>query len=217
MATSGGIVNEFWQPNPGPLTRPMVVPMFPLRGVFLFPGQVLPLHIFEPRYRQMVEDLLDGPGRLVMATILEDSNSDESDECPPVLPIAGLGEIARHERLPDDRFTVLLFGLARVQLQEVDSDRLYRKVRCEVLQENAPPEALNEELHGRLLSAIHERTGFEIDHGDQVSSGQLADILAQTLTVPQGLMEEIFTECEVEIRAERVLAAHEEFPSEPKE
>ena len=77
-----------------------VVPMFPLPGVFLFPGQVMPLHIFEPRYRQMIEDLLDGPGRLVMATILEEQSGADVEH-PDVLPVAGLGEIWRHEKLPD--------------------------------------------------------------------------------------------------------------------
>ncbi|HEX5054111.1 MAG TPA: LON peptidase substrate-binding domain-containing protein, partial [Planctomycetota bacterium] len=47
------------------------VPIFPLPGAFLFPHQVMPLHVFEPRYREMVEDLLDSPGRLVIGTQLE--------------------------------------------------------------------------------------------------------------------------------------------------
>ena len=49
-----------------------VAPLFPLPNVFLFPGCVMPLHVFEPRYRQMVEDLLDGPGQVVMGTLEQD-------------------------------------------------------------------------------------------------------------------------------------------------
>jgi hypothetical protein len=52
-------------------TARFVAPVFPLPGVFLFPGQIMPLHVFEPRYRQMIEDSLDGPGRLVIGTVLE--------------------------------------------------------------------------------------------------------------------------------------------------
>ena len=49
------------------LSATMTVPLFPLPNVFLFPGQVLPLHIFEPRYRKMIADVLDGPGRIAVA------------------------------------------------------------------------------------------------------------------------------------------------------
>src|SRR5215468_1542148 len=104
-----------------------VVPMFPLPGVFLFPGQLLPLHIFEPRYREMIGDLLDGPGRLVMGTVLPDHES-ELPGAPPMYPTAGLGEIGRHEHLADGRFNILLVGLSRVSIREVESERLYRKV-----------------------------------------------------------------------------------------
>jgi Lon protease-like protein len=190
---------------------PGVVPMFPLRGVFLFPGQILPLHIFEPRYRRMIEDLLDGPGRLVMGTIRESQEGDDSG-APAVLPVAGLGEIARHERLPDGRFTVLLVGLTRVLVEEeVESGRPYRLVSCRPLRESPPDSDADGALQHRLLEAIRARTGFSIDESDEVSTAQLADILAQTLSVPQSLMEEIFAECEIELRAEKVLAAYEGF------
>ena len=187
-------------------------PLFPLPGVFLFPGQVLPLHIFEPRYRQMIEDLLDGPGRLVIGTIAEGENPDGT-EPPKVVPIAGYGEIARHERLPDGRFQILLFGLARVHVEEVASDRLYRRVRCTALEEDHPSETEERILQPQLLAAIKNRTGYAIEDGEEVSAAQLADILAQTLTVPQELMEEIYSEESVGTRIEKVLAAHEHFPA----
>ena len=63
-------IPEVWPPVEDP--RPaLTIPMFPLRGVFLLPRQVLPLHVFESRYRQMIDDVLDGQGRLAMGTILE--------------------------------------------------------------------------------------------------------------------------------------------------
>jgi len=64
------------------------VPMFPLPGAFLFPSQILPLHVFEPRYRQMVEDSLDTAGRIVLATLAERSAGALPEEPPPVLPVA---------------------------------------------------------------------------------------------------------------------------------
>lgn len=105
----------------------MIVPMFPLPGVFLYPGAVMPLHIFEPRYRSMVDDLMDTSGRLVMATIRRRDRRDSAG-APTVCEIAGLGEIVGHERLPDGRFLIALLGLERVRIHEVDSPHLYRLV-----------------------------------------------------------------------------------------
>jgi Lon protease-like protein len=189
--------------------------MFPLRGVFLFPGQLLPLHVFEPRYRQMIEDMLDSAGRLVMGTILERQDETTSAE-PAVLEIAGLGEIARHERLPDGRFSVLVFGLARVRIEEVGSDRLYRRVRCHPVPELTPAADEEARLREELAAAIQARTGFQIERVTDVSAAQLADVLAQTLMVPQRSMEEIFVECDVARRARRVLAVHAQSPQQRK-
>ena len=72
-------------------------------------------------------------------------------------------------------------------------------------------------LQQELADAIKTRTGYEIDDADQVPAGQLADILAQTLSVPQGMMEEIFAERAVEARAAKVLSAHEVFPAEEEQ
>ncbi|HTF88708.1 MAG TPA: LON peptidase substrate-binding domain-containing protein, partial [Planctomycetota bacterium] len=109
---------------PEVIAAPILVPMFPLQDVYLFPGTFIPLHIFEPRYRQMVEDSLDGPGRIVIASPLEDGTGSFA-ATPPVHPIAGLGEIARHERLEDGRFMIWLAGLTRVRIVgELNTDRL---------------------------------------------------------------------------------------------
>ncbi|MDO8348875.1 MAG: LON peptidase substrate-binding domain-containing protein, partial [Planctomycetota bacterium] len=105
------------------------LPIFPLPGLFLFPHQVLPLHIFEPRYRQLVTDLLDGPGRFVIGTV-RSGEIETATHAPEVLPVAGLGEIVRHEKLPDGRYRIWVLGLVRVRIAEVPSDRLYRQVRC---------------------------------------------------------------------------------------
>ena len=113
--------------TPGPRCT---APLFPLPNFFLFPRSITPLHIFEPRYRQMIEDLLDGNGRLVMGTVKEE-HLEELACSPPVHPVACLGEIVRHERLPDGRFLIWLLGVARVRVREVHSIRLYRCVACE--------------------------------------------------------------------------------------
>ena len=183
--------------------------MFPLRGVFLYPRQLMPLHIFEPRYRAMIEDVLDGPGRIVMGTIL---NGEDDVESPSVLPIAGLGEIAHHDRLPDGCFNVLLFGVARARLTEVDSDKPYRRVRIDPLHETEPTPEAAERLNALLREAIRERVDESLELPEELPTGTLVNLLSQRLSATQSVLESIFSETHIERRAELALDAHARFP-----
>lgn len=200
------------------------VPMFPLRRFYLFPGAVAPLHVFEPRYRQMVADLLDRAGRLVMATLLPAPGGETgagagisprtSAGGPPVLPIGGLGEILRHDRLPDGRYVIWLLGLGRVRISEVPSDRLYRRVDAEPLPDIQGDAGLARRLRPLLQEAILARTPHIVELGDETPIGLLADILAQCLQLTPAQLEEIFVEQDANRRAERVLGWHLEQEGE---
>src|SRR5438309_4872697 len=100
--------------------------LFPLPGVVLFPHAVLPLHIFEPRYRQMTEDAL-ATDRLITIVQIRPPGEWKSPEEPSLEEFGCLGRIFKHERLPDGRFNFLLLGHKRVRLtREVPSAKLYR-------------------------------------------------------------------------------------------
>lgn len=185
----------------------VVVPMFPLPDVFLFPGTVMPLHVFEPRYRQMIEDSLDGPGRIVMAAVL-DGHRDDLGGSPPVHTIAGLGSIAQHERLPDGRFLIWLAGLARVLIREVPSDRLYRKVEALVLREVPVEAGAEARLRNELVLAIRERCGARFDVPCGMPIGQLADLLLVRLRLPRERMRELYECVRVADRARSALDEH---------
>ncbi|MEQ1632815.1 MAG: LON peptidase substrate-binding domain-containing protein [Planctomycetota bacterium] len=185
------------------------VPIFPLRSVFLYPAQLLPLHIFEPRYRQMIDDSLDGHGRIVLGTIVDD------DMPPHLLPVAGLGEIVRHEKLADGRFHIWLLGLARVRVREVESDRLYRKVECQTFEEVQAEPAVGKELKAQLRLAAQSRMAQKLEVPLAAGTGVLTDLLLQLLQLPQPLVQEIFVEPSVAARARMTLAAHERFPHSP--
>ena len=193
-----------------------VAPMFPLPGVFLFPGQLMPLHVFEPRYRQMIEDSLDGPGRMVIGTVLERDRADLSGS-PPVVPIAGLGEIAKHEKLPDGRFPIWLFGIGRVRIEETESDRLYRRVRYQRLAEVGPTENEEGRLRPALVGAIEQRAGGRLESADSIPLGALADLLANNLTVPEPVMVSLHGETDVAERARKAIAADSRFPARPRD
>nr|MBC8424237.1 LON peptidase substrate-binding domain-containing protein [bacterium] len=98
------------------ISRIVGVPMFPLPDYYLFPGALVPLHIFEPRYRRMITDLLDTAGRLVVGTLRDRDAPTEYG--PAVFTIGGLGEIVSHRRLQDGRYLIWPLGPARRRPQE---------------------------------------------------------------------------------------------------
>ena len=189
-----------------------MVPLFPLRGVYLFPGSIMPLIIFEPRYRTMIEELLDGPGRLVLGTV-SDEEADMSG-APDVHDVAGLGEIGKHNQLPDGRFVVWLFGLGRVRIQEAESSGPYRNVLAEPLEEVPVPLEMRKELERELHTAILERKGEneDLDLPDNLPVEFLTDYLLQRLNLPQPTMQELFAEPVILKRTARVLEEHRVRP-----
>ena len=173
------------------------VPVFPLRGVFLFPHQALPLHVFEPRYRQMVGDLLDGPGRLVLASPAATPDDGASD-----LPeVAGLGEILRHEKLPDGRYMIWVHGLSRVRIEEVPSDRLYRRVQVTAFEEQDVSEDEAAELVPELRAATSARLQQPLPLPDDAPTSLLTDLLLQAIGTPLRLLEHAYAEPSVAARA----------------
>lgn len=106
--------------------RPM--PLFPLEAVSLVPHAVLPLHIFEPRYRQMAGEALDGPGQIAMAVYDEESAPDEHLR-PALRAAVCVGQIMQHHQLADGRYNIALHGVCRARIiSELppDEDRAYR-------------------------------------------------------------------------------------------
>ena len=111
------------------------VPIFPLPETVFFPRTHLPLHVFEPRYREMTADCIEQ--RLPMAICLAKPGEDLSGHAE-VFPIAGVGIIERHERLADGRYNLLLRGIARMRIVEERPNRPYRVVRAEPLPDRLP-------------------------------------------------------------------------------
>src|SRR3990172_9342939 len=85
--------------------------LFPLPNLTMFPHVVQPLHIFEPRYREMVEESL-ATDRLIAMVLLREGWEDDYEGNPPVHAIACLGQILADQRLDDGRYNILLRGLA---------------------------------------------------------------------------------------------------------
>ena len=89
---------------------PPTIPIFPLPNAVLFPNVFLPLHIFEPRYREMVADALQGD-RIIGMVLLRPGWEPDYDGRPAIYPIGCAGVITNAERLPDGRFNIVLRGM----------------------------------------------------------------------------------------------------------
>jgi len=119
------------------IALPAVLPVFPLTGVLLLPGTVLPLHIFEPRYRNMVEDVLKGDKVFGMIQPVAPQRDNRPPpgadmEKPDLYKIGCAGYIESWERLPDDRFFVQLKGVNRFRwVDELPLQRGYRRVNAD--------------------------------------------------------------------------------------
>ena len=120
---------------------PSEIPLFPLPNVVLFPAALLPLHIFEPRYRAMVSDALDGE-RLIGMVMLRPGWEPHYEATPSVYPVGCAGFITHAERLPDGRFNVMLRGLEKFRIlgerSAREGDDCYRVARVDSIVETNP-------------------------------------------------------------------------------
>ena len=110
----------------------IIVPIFPLPNVVFFPKMFLPLHVFEPRYKQMVRDRLEEDRRFGIILLQEGWQADYFGE-PPVHNIGCLGEIETYERLPEGRFNILLRGIDRFELLRFVTEKPYRTAAVKLL------------------------------------------------------------------------------------
>ncbi len=108
------------------------MPLFPLTEVVLFPNALLPLHVFEPRYRALVSDCMASHKVFAIALITDPDGADANGN-PPIAAVAGAGLIVEHHALSDGRSTLVLHGQARVRLEELPFVPPYRRARATVI------------------------------------------------------------------------------------
>src|SRR6266849_2978587 len=104
---------------------PSIIPVFPLPNVVLFPGVPLPLHICEPRYRDMVREAADGHEVIGMA-LLRGDWQPRYDENPEIFDTGCAGKIVNVESLPDGRYNILLHGLREFTIRRHMFEKSYR-------------------------------------------------------------------------------------------
>ena len=195
----------------------VVLPIFPLPGLTFFPHTLLPLHIFEARYRAMVTDCLARDRRLALVG-LRPGYEATYDAKPEVYAVAGAGEIVRWERLATGRFNILVRGDCRVRIEtELPTDTLYRVVRARVL-EDAVPQGDGGRLASqtdrvkaaclRLLEA-HGQSSREVERALRAATvpGVAADRIASVVIPDPLLRQDMLETLDVGRRLDRLAAA----------
>jgi Lon protease-like protein len=199
--------------------------LFPLPNFVLFPGAAAPLHIFEPRYRAMMEDALADDQLIAMALLLPGWESDYEGR-PPVAPVVCVGRIATHVRLPDGRFNLLLAGLRRAAIRrEAPPERPFRVAQVELLEDRYSPagEAAREAIRGELTSVLARhlpgsaagREQLEQMIGARLPLGTLLDVIAHASAWPVEFKQQLLEELDVDRRAALVLERLRRVSDEP--
>ena len=163
---------------------PSLIPIFPLPDVVLFPSVFLPLHIFEPCYRQMLADALRGDR--IIGMVLLKGGRDDIEEPPPVYSIGCAGLVSHAETLHDGRSNIILRGIQRFRVVREEADRVYRQAQIEPLRE-AASDAIRDEVRQartqleRLLASRLETAGGEALVPGDMEDEDLVNTLAQYL------------------------------------
>jgi Lon protease-like protein len=178
------------------ILRAVLLPLFPLPDVVHFPGTSLPLHIFEPRYRTMVADLLALPAEERRIGMVLQALDAESGVVELVEP-GTAGRLVAHQALADGRSNIRLHGEFRFTIEHEVDGRPYRRAEVRVLPDRLPPEADEEieRLRRRLLDAAlpvaretGNRCGFDLADLAELSRPErfplLVNRLAAALDLP---------------------------------
>ena len=160
--------------------------VFPLYGVAVLPGTPTPFHIFEPRYKALVQEALRGDRVIAVPALL--TKADAQQLRPPVKRVCGAGVIEAEKEYPDGRYDILVRGLARVRLvEELPPDHLFREWRAEILEEVWPAggaRALAPQLEGLRQLVVELSTRLPAESG----APQLAEAVSQ-MTDPSSIVD----------------------------
>lgn len=134
---------------------PKIIPLFPLSTTVLFPKTHLPLHIFEPRYREMVRDALDA-NRLIGMVLLKEGWEEEYDRNPPIYEIGCVGRMLYVQPLEDGCFNIVLYSLSKIVIRDQFFDKSYRQAWVEPVEAAQDPPKLLPLLRTELIALLRD-------------------------------------------------------------
>ncbi len=210
-------------PFDSPNKLPEFIPLFPLPNVVLLPRAILPLHIFEQRYRVMMADALLGDGLIAMA-LLKPGWEKIYHKQPAIAQAVCVGKIMQHELLSDGCYHLLLQGVARANVVSINDDLPYRRGELQVI---AQTDAMEIDLadHRRRLKKLFEDGRFSASDltthlmrlfDSPVPTADLVDVLVFSLIVEVNVKQELLADGDIIRRVERATEwlskAHPDIP-----
>lgn len=187
----------------------MSLKVFPLPSAVLFPGAMLPLHIFEDRYRELVADALASDRVIALAGLLPGWEADYLGR-PPMRPICCAGVISWHEEVAEGRFNILVQGICRARIvTEHSGDELYRVTLAKLLddplylgdeQESVRNAVL--ELSTHLPEEMAQALVSQVAHA---KGGELADLVASVVVPEPDRRRDLLEELDPKLRLQSVL------------
>lgn len=159
--------------------------VFPLPGTVLFPRALLPLNIFEARYRALVKDCLEGDRVMAMGQLMPGWQANYEGR-PPLMPLVTIGMLTWHEEHDDGRYSILLEGVVRARIvRELPATKLYREVEAELLPDapyHGPEEELLRQAALRLSAHLPKEAAEPfVQAVAREEGGPLADIVASAV------------------------------------
>ena len=187
------------------MSRTIRVPLFPLPGAILFPRSQLPLHIFEPRYREMVRDAMEGAGRIAM---IQPHRLDDDNQAP-LYAVGCVGDVVGIEELEDGRFNIVLLGSNRFRMiREADIDSLYRCADVDITafdDEEPPPLSLVQRAEvEREARRLGEAMGLSVDWDavSRLDDEMLVNAIAQVAPFDVGAKQALLEQATLDGRAD---------------
>jgi uncharacterized protein len=187
------------------------VRLFPLPNLVMFPHVMQPLHIFEPRYRAMLEDALADDMLFALSWLLPGWETDYEGR-PPIHPVACLCKVTTHHKTEQDTYNVLVWGMKRVKIiRELPPTKPFREAEVKLLDDVYPPEnaARRSELQHQLTVAFRQvlpklplvQPQLEAFLSNEIELGMLTDIVAYTLNLDQKVKLELLAQPLPDLRA----------------
>ncbi len=180
------------------------IPIFPLGGAILFPRSQLPLHIFEPRYREMVRDAIEGNGQIGMI-----QPQPGHEETAPLYGVGCVGDIVGVEEMPDGRFNIVLHGSTRFRL--IDEARMgtpYRNASVDIAafdESEPPPLSLGQRAEvERESRRLGDALGLAVDWTavSRLDDEMLVNSIAQVAPFDSGAKQALLEEATLASRAD---------------
>lgn len=181
--------------------------LFPLPNLVVFPHVVQPLHIFESRYVEMLEDAVAGDHLIAMGLLLPGWEG-EYEGRPPVDPYVCLGRVLSHSPTKDDRYNILLGGIARAKvIQELPAKRSFREIEVEILHDVEPNTTTQQvnELQEELVAAFRRFVPNDSSANKQFGEilnqqshlGTLTDLVSYSLPLDLAFRQTLLAELDV--------------------